>query len=88
MGSDPNVEGVTGAANADECKLPGTRGEALLVKAVQERMHCSPAQARLSVDAVLSAVRELPKPLRLQGFGVFENDGKRLTLRGFKGGQG
>lgn len=86
MGSDPNDASTSGTANDAKRKLPGPRAETALVKAVQDKLRCSPAQAKLSLDAVLAAIREFPKPLRILGFGVFETDGKRISLRGFKSG--
>lgn len=65
MGSDSNDATAPGAAD-------GPLGEPTrledLVPPVARKMHCSLAQARLSLDAVLAALREAKRPLKIRGF--------------------
>jgi len=74
MGSDSDVKNTSGAANDADCQFPGIED---LVGTIAGKMCCSLPQARLSLDAVLTAIRETPKPLRISGFGVSEIDGFR-----------
>ncbi len=77
MGSDKDAANPAGTADASQCSISGLEA---LVEPVARKMQCSLPQARLSLDAVLDSIREAPKPLRINGFGVFEES----NFRGFK----
>lgn len=68
MGSDQDDENPAGASDGTQC--PPARVEDF-VGPVAEKMLCSLAQARLSLDAVFAVVREAPQPLCIRGVGEF-----------------
>lgn len=68
MGSDTDVENTTGAADVAECKPARVED---FVGPVAEKMLCSLAQARLSLDAVFASIKEAPQPLQIRGVGTF-----------------
>lgn len=69
MGSNKDDADTLGATDASQCESSGIED---LVGPVAVKMRCSLPQARLSLDAVFEAIREAPKPLRINGLGVFE----------------
>lgn len=71
MGSDSDNAGPAGAPDGAGCEPCGIEK---IVGLVSEKMCCSLPQARLSIDAVIAAIKEAPKPLRIAGFGIFEAD--------------
>ncbi len=77
MGSNSNDEDSAGKPDASQCESSRIED---IVKIVAEQMHCSLPQARLSIDAVFAAIKASSKPLRIYGFGEFDDS----KLRRFK----
>ena len=79
MGSDKDDADAARTPDDVECQPSGVEA---LVSTVSGKMRCSLPQARLSLDAVLESIKEAPKPLRINGFGVFEDGRIRRFKRG------